>query len=103
MNKRLKSLAKQAGFYTDQANLSYDIYKENKSYLCCDEGFVEKELDKFAELIILDCIDQMEKCFAGGEKSESQKEVWEKLAAFKAWNAAIKLSRDEIKEHFGIK
>lgn len=61
------------------------------------------ELKKFAELIVKECIDSMEKCFAGSAGTDDQKDVWgPSVDTFKAWNGAIKVSRDSIKQHFGI-
>jgi hypothetical protein len=61
-----------------------------------------KKEDK--ESIVKECINIMEKNFAGSATSESQKETWGFSAnTFKAWNNSIKFSRDQIKQHFGLK
>lgn len=90
MNERIKGLAEQAEevvFYSPGSG------RETKQF----------NKEKFAELIVQECIDSMEKCFAGGARTDEQKDVWgSSVDTFKAWNGAIKFSRDSIKQHFGI-
>lgn len=58
---------------------------------------------KFTELIVKECIDIMERNFAGGQRTTNQNYGWEKsVATFVAWNNGIKTSREKIKQHFGI-
>lgn len=83
MNKRIQELMEQA---------FEEIQVEDELY----------HFEKFAELIIKECTYKMEECFAGGSQSEDKKELWETLEGFKAWNGAIKFSRDKIKQHFGM-
>jgi hypothetical protein len=91
MNERIRELAHQArqiGEYGNygQIQLSPAQFEQ-----------------KFAELIVRECVDSMEKCFAGGIGTDNNKDVWGPSAStFKAWNGAIKFSRDKIKEHFGV-
>ena len=56
MNKRIRQLALQAGFETNEANLSFGNYIQDKEYFYADD-FIEDELKKFAELLIKECVD----------------------------------------------
>jgi hypothetical protein len=63
-----------------------------------------QRLEKFAELIIKECIEQIETCFAGGSVSMDDKPIWNpSVDTFKAWNWGLKCSRKHIKEVFGVK
>jgi hypothetical protein len=85
MNERIRELMIEAGIYE------------------CDDFEPHPTFEKFAELIVRECVDSMEKCFAGGIGTDNNKDVWGPSAStFKAWNGAIKFSRDKIKEHFGV-
>ncbi len=64
----------------------------------------ETFVNAFSSLILNECFDIMEKNFAGSSGTDGDKDVWGPSSeAFKAWNTAIKTSRDKIKEHFGVK
>jgi hypothetical protein len=90
MNPRIRELAEQALKHPDTDNDGLTVFDND-------------ELEKFAELIVQECVDSMEKCFAGGIGTDNNKDVWGPSAStFKAWNGAIKFSRDKIKEHFGV-
>ena len=54
MNERIKELAKQAGFETNEALCSFGNYKIDNEYFFA-EDFIEDELARFAELIIRAC------------------------------------------------
>lgn len=61
------------------------------------------DAEKFSYLLLNEVIDQLEACFAGSTASLEKEELWkESVATFAAWNGAIKLSRDKIKERFGV-
>lgn len=93
MNKRIEELAEQCFFTKDKHGLYWD---ENANA----DGV---DLEKFAELIIWEVVDQMEECFAGSKTSKEKEELWiESAKTFAAWNGAIKLSRNKIKDHFGV-
>ena len=51
MNERIRQLALQAGFQTDEANLSFGNYIQDKEYFYADD-FIQDELKKFAELMV---------------------------------------------------
>jgi hypothetical protein len=90
MNERIRELAHQASQYASRETTDLDEWE-----------FIFRK--KFAELIVRECVDSMEKCFAGGIGTDNNKDVWGPSAStFKAWNGAIKFSRDKIKEHFGV-
>jgi hypothetical protein len=90
MNKRIKELVQQTDAWCDQNHAGdkfYDVRWE----------------EKFAESIIWEVVDQMEECFAGSKTSKEKEELWiESAKTFAAWNGAIKLSRNKIKERFGV-
>ncbi len=89
MNEQIRELAERAGAVTFGGKICL---------------FGDHDIEKFAELIVRECVDSMEKCFAGGIGTDNNKDVWGPSAStFKAWNGAIKFSRDKIKEHFGVK
>ena len=55
MNERIKELAEQAGFETNGVICSFGNYKVDNEYFFA-EDFIEDELAKFAELIVMDCM-----------------------------------------------
>ncbi len=62
------------------------------------------DTEKLVNLVVKDCVDTMEKCFAGGEASMAQKDAWGPLVStFTAWNAGIKCARQNIETNYGIK
>jgi hypothetical protein len=56
MNERIRQLADEAGFETNEANITIGNYVRDKEYFYADD-FIEDELKKFAELIVQECID----------------------------------------------
>jgi hypothetical protein len=100
MNERIKELAVHARNYALDEKRIYERIHNTEQ---CMEEYREVYNKKFAELIVRECVDSMEKCFAGGIGTDNNKDVWGPSAStFKAWNGAIKFSRDKIKEHFGV-
>jgi hypothetical protein len=89
MNERIRELAEQAGFETNEANITVGNYKQDNEYFYADD-FIEDELKKFAELIVKECAElcEGEAIFAGsnGRKDAS------------ASNCAT-----IIRHHFGVK
>jgi hypothetical protein len=80
MNLRIKELAEQAGY--------------SKDYL---EIGLPSNMEKFAELIVQECIDKIETHRIPVGNSAAGEMACE-------WTyAALKEIRDEIKEHFGVK
>ena len=59
MNERIKQLAVQAGFETNEANITIGNYVQDKEYFYADD-FIEDELKKFAELIVAECISTLD-------------------------------------------
>jgi hypothetical protein len=82
MNKRIKELVKQAGleFDNDSALESEPIY-----YI------TQKDLEKFAELIVRECISQIENLSPGYEDYRNQIE-----------DAFRRDCVDQLKQHFGV-
>jgi hypothetical protein len=74
MNERIRELAEQAGFETNEANITIGNYFRDKEYFYADD-FIEDELKKFAELIMQECAElcEGEAIFAGsnGRKDAS--------------------------------
>ena len=80
MNERIKELAEQAGIY--KLNLS----DETEYWI----------MEKFAELIVQECLDKIETHRIPVGNSAAGEMACE-------WTyAALKEIRDEIKEHFGV-
>ena len=91
MNERIQQLAEQAGF------IDFTVHNRIESK--------EQVLEKFAELIINECIDQV----AGtkivgqilgdefGDLSESARNK------YKQWNNALVIATMNVRDHFGVK
>jgi hypothetical protein len=78
MNERIKQLAEQAGFFPTELTQ------------------VGPSVEKFAELIVKECIDKIETHRIPVGNSAAGEMACE-------WTyAALKEIRDEIKEHFGV-
>jgi hypothetical protein len=82
MNERIEELAEQCGFRSNP-----NIYDRNQSF----------DIEKFADLIVRECIDKIETYRIPVGNSASGE-----LACEWTYNA-LKEIRDDIKEHFGIK
>ena len=78
MNQRIKELAKQAGL-----SYLYDYDADGHAMVCS-----EKDIKKFAELIVAECVDTI--------KSNQ----WAKDN--QAWSKGMNYSAELIKEHFGV-
>ena len=77
MNERIKQLLSQAGVH-------YEVMPKDTVY------------EKFAELIVEECIDKIEThCIPVGNSAAGE-------MACEMTYAALKEIRDEIKEHFGV-
>ena len=97
MNERIKELAEQAEKYAlDKANKGNDEdYDSNKSwiyYYSFDDDFKEK----FAELIVRECINKIETHQIPVGNSAAGE-----MACEMTYSALMEI-RDEIKEHFGV-
>ena len=85
MNERIRQLAKQAEEYADI------------EYNASDLDWYELKEEKFAELIVRECIDKIETHRIPVGNSAAGEMACE-------WTYdALKEIRDEIKEHFGVK
>ena len=82
MNERIKLLAEQARFETNGVICSFGNYKVDNEYFFA-EDFIEDELAKFAELLVIEC---MSICEELGDKGLDGH-----------------YCADEIKKHFGVK
>jgi hypothetical protein len=99
MNERIKELSNEAHKH------ALDVYRQWNGNGTFDGVPSIRNLyeEKFAQLLVQECINKMEQSFAGSIGTDDQKTVWgESANSFKAWNSAIKFSRDEIKRHFGV-
>jgi hypothetical protein len=82
MNERIEELAEQCGFRSNP-----NVYDRNQSF----------DIEKFADLIVRECIDKIETYRIPVGNSASGE-----LACEWTYNA-LKEIRDDIKEHFGVK
>ena len=78
MNEKIKTFARD--------HLITSEYTECGSQECHKYEFDEIELEKFAELIIQECIEQ---CYADYDSKED-------------WDKGVRWAVNQIKEHFGI-
>ena len=84
MNQRIKELAEQAGITLSQKDYSY-YWVESA-----------EDIEKFAELIVRECIDKIETYRIPVGNSAAGEMACE-------WTYdALKEIRDEIREHFGV-
>lgn len=88
MNERIRELAKQAGGEFWQ-RIESDGVLNPEAYITFDPP---QSLEKFAELIVKECLAKCDKYAGGGAGSE-----WELGSLYSA--EAI---GDEIREHFGV-
>jgi hypothetical protein len=93
MNERIKQLALQAGFEIEEANFSYGNYKVDNEYFFSREDFIEDELKKFAELIVLECMN-----ICAEREEDIRTRIRDERQAATAY-----MCRAYIKEHFGVK
>ena len=90
MNERIKAIGRQAGF----AFIEDGIYGQRWYSSKC--GMDASEFEKFAELIVRECIDKIETYRIPVGNSAAGEMACE-------WTYdALKEIRDEIKEHFGV-
>ena len=84
MNERIRQLAEQAGISLSQKDFSY-YWVESA-----------EDMEKFAELIVRECIDKIEthRIPVGNSAAGEMACEW-------TYNALMEI-RDEIKEHFGV-
>ena len=82
MNERLKELAEQAGMTDDKYGMFFAKDKHN------EDGV---DLEKFAELIVQECIDKIGENFVGAVGTHAS-----------AHNSAVLKCQTIIKEHFGV-
>jgi hypothetical protein len=91
MNERIKELVKQAGGHISMRNLASNPVQHIQSVELWDD-----RIEKFAELIVRECIDKIESHRIPVGNSAAGEMACE-------WTYdALKEIRDEIKEHFGV-
>ena len=91
MNERIKELVKQAGGHFSTHNLMSNPVQHRESIELWD-----KNIEKFAKLIVEECIDKIETHRIPVGNSAAGEMACE-------WTySALKEVRDEIKEHFGV-
>jgi hypothetical protein len=88
MNKQIRLLAEKAGIHDDVCSMC-PIH----------------ELEKFAELIINECIDQVAgtKIVAQGAGDEFSELSESARNKYKQWNNALVIATMNVRDHFGIK
>jgi len=79
MNERIKQLAEQAGAVFEPTNGLND---------CPQDSLVDDEIQKFAELIVRECLSIVDDAERGGSNE--------------VWDNAVKFIRKDLKEHFGV-
>ena len=82
MNERIRELAIQAGFF-------YEDYKDIW-YLEYHNETCEEEVKKFAQLIVRECMEVVEKQLGGGNGDGVE------------WDRAIDFTYEDMKKHFGV-
>jgi hypothetical protein len=88
MNERIKELA-------EQADIKFDVYSDN--YGVDTATVVPYDLEKFAELIVRECIMV---CWPGGESDI----LYEQASAIdKAFIDGQDVCVERLKQHFGVK
>ena len=98
MNERIKQLSKQAGDYVNETYTG-PVRSKTPGKIWEDGhiGWHTQFNQKFAELIVRECIDKIETHEIPVGNSAAGEMACE-------WTyAALKEIRDEIKEHFGVK
>jgi len=90
MNERIRELAEQAGF------IDFTVHNRIESK--------EQVLEKFAELIINECIDQVAGTKivgqgAGDEFGDLSESARNK---YKQWNNALVIATMNVRDHFGV-
>ena len=88
MNERIRELAEQAGITT---NLDTDYYEKDMN------KWVDYFSEKFAELIIRECVQTLIDNTPVRYTNESAEEDWDK-----GYDRAMKDCVHHIKEHFGV-
>ena len=84
MNNRIKELAEQAGFVVGERYVSPDYQVYDSEYM-----------QKFAELIVQDCIQEIEGQYGGGPEMEDGTHSRE-------WDQAIECVSAMVRHHFGV-
>ena len=79
MNELIKELAEQAGAVFEKTNGLND---------CPQDSLVDDEIEKFAELIVKECIAIVDNAERGGSNE--------------IWDNAVKFIRRDLKQHFGV-
>ena len=94
MNERIRELAKQAGMTDDKFGMFFANDKHN------EDGV---DLQKFAELIVRECINQCEEVAVGVDKVSKSKFVTDagRMLHEGMWGGAKNCS-GRIKQHFGV-
>ena len=81
MKERIKELALQAGL----------IY-----IMTPDKPFIEEDLEKFAELIVRECVEEIEFQYGGGRELDDGTHSPD-------WDKAVECISAMVRAHFGIK
>ena len=96
MNERIKKLAEQAGAET---------WSRAPMRAVTGLAFTNENLQKFAELIINECIDQVAGTKIVGQLSGDKfAELTESADnKYKQWNNALVIATMNVRDHFGVK
>lgn len=89
MNHRIKDLAKQAGI---RYGTAVDYY-----YSASTDGVTEVDMEKFAELIVRECVHTLIDNTPERYTNEAAEEDWDK-----GYDRAMRDCVHHIREHFGV-
>ena len=84
MNEQIKKLQNAAGIQVVRTLMREDENTEVKLML------TEKQLEKFAELIVWECLEVVERQFGGAGPDGVE------------WDRAIDFTYEDMKKHFGV-
>jgi hypothetical protein len=97
MNERIKQLAEQAGFETDRGPLLVPgPYIRVGGGLC-----VGVPLEKFAELIVRECMDKVDKAGSAFNEQPQYNDKQNALVS-EGFFWALESVKQQVKEHFGV-
>jgi len=102
MNKNVKDIWSMAVSVVNTELKTYNKAASSTSRPPFD--YQKRLIEVFSDYLIKATIDQMETCMGGSKEAEPYKNIWEKnLGTFQSWNSGIKVARNKVKKHFGIR
>lgn len=104
MNKRIMELAKQSGPVATIGNWGRVEWADNVYPQLGDRMYASIDLDKFAQLIINECIDQVAGTRIVGQLSGDKLAELSESAdnKYAQWNNALAIATMNVRDHFGV-